>query len=113
MDHEKTPEDTPIVVNKHSNFEKELYNQAKTPVKSHTGDDFKSQLQDDEQLSKKDEPSQKQEETDKTEKDKEEQPTEKKKQKMIITGDDILIEYVNRIIRHLESTCNIFFKKYN
>ena len=41
------------------------------------------------------------------------QPSDKKKQKMIITGDDILIEYVSRIIRHLESTCNIFFKKYN
>lgn len=38
---------------------------------------------------------------------------EKKKQKMIITGDDILIEYVQRITRHLESVCNLFAKKYN
>jgi hypothetical protein len=33
---------------------------------------------------------------------------EKKKQKMVITGDDILIEYVSRIIRHLESLLIVF-----
>lgn len=43
---------------------------------------------------------------------KEEEP-EKKKQKMIITGDDILIEYVNRLIKHLESICTVFHKKYS
>jgi hypothetical protein len=48
-----------------------------------------------------------------TEAGEEEKPVEKKKQKMIITGDDILIEYVSRIIRHLESICIVFHKKYN
>lgn len=32
---------------------------------------------------------------------------------MIITGDDILIEYVHRITKHLESVCVVFAKKYN
>lgn len=34
--------------------------------------------------------------------------TEKKKQKMIITGDDILIEYVARIIKLLQNILTLF-----
>lgn len=32
---------------------------------------------------------------------------------MIITGDDILIEYVGRIIKHLENIIMVLNKKYN
>lgn len=69
MENEKTPDDTPVVVKHTATFEREISSQtAKTPAKSHTGEDFKSQLQD-EETSKKEEPPEKQDETDKAEKE--------------------------------------------
>jgi hypothetical protein len=65
---------------------------------------------------KKEESSTKENEGSGKDKDKEkdkDKPEGKKKQKMIITGDDILIEYVNRIIKHLENIVSVFQKKYN
>ena len=39
---------------------------------------------------------------------KDETPSKEKKKKMIITGDDILIEYVQRIIRVMENLLTVY-----
>lgn len=101
LENERTPGETPVIIN-HTSFDKDPYTNLKTPVKSQN-EEVKSQVRE--------HTAEKLVENEKDEKN--EQPVEKKKQKMIITGDDILIEYVNRIIRHLESVCVVFHKKYN